>query len=138
MIMNIQAKFLINVSISAIINGAEPITIPDIPSNRHRAMIAEWEAEGNEITPYQTPVQPARRIGAFREFMDLFSDAEQLLIISATQVNVSIKRWYDKAVGGSSFSLDHSQTEEGLTALVAAGLLTQKRKSMVLATDFNA
>lgn len=30
--------------------------VPDDPANRHRQMIAEWEAEGNTIPPYVPPV----------------------------------------------------------------------------------
>ncbi|MBB5041919.1 hypothetical protein [Shinella fusca] len=30
-------------------------SVPDDLTNRHRQMIAEWEAEGNTIPPYQPP-----------------------------------------------------------------------------------
>ncbi len=38
-------------SIIAVISD-EQITVPDDMANRHRAMIAEWEAVGNLIEPY--------------------------------------------------------------------------------------
>lgn len=41
-------------SITATIDGAL-MTIPDDMSNRHRQMIAEWEAAGNTIPPYIEP-----------------------------------------------------------------------------------
>ena len=31
------------------------MTVPDDPANRHRQMIAEWEAEGNTIPAYVPP-----------------------------------------------------------------------------------
>lgn len=31
------------------------MTVPDDPANRHRRMIAEWEAQGNTIQPYVPP-----------------------------------------------------------------------------------
>lgn len=43
-----------NGSIEATIEGVRWV-VPDDPSNRHRQMIAEWEAEGNTIPPYEPP-----------------------------------------------------------------------------------
>lgn len=47
-----------NGSISATIDGIL-MTVPDDPANRHRQMIAEWEAQGNTIPPYVPPTPPA-------------------------------------------------------------------------------
>ena len=44
-------------SIVAVINGEE-LTIPDIEENRHRAIIAQWVAAGNEIEPYVPEPSP--------------------------------------------------------------------------------
>lgn len=41
-------------SIAVVIDGAA-WTVPDDPANRHRAMLAAWEAEGNTIAPYEAP-----------------------------------------------------------------------------------
>ena len=46
--------FTENGSIDATIDG-ERGTVPNDPSNRHRQMIAEWEAKGNTIPPYVPP-----------------------------------------------------------------------------------
>lgn len=40
--------------IEATIDGVL-MTVPDTMTNRHRRMIAEWEAEGNTIPPYVPP-----------------------------------------------------------------------------------
>lgn len=40
--------------IEIIIDGVK-YTVPDDPQNAHRAMIAEWEVEGNTISPYVAP-----------------------------------------------------------------------------------
>ncbi|MGQ5719928.1 hypothetical protein [Pseudochrobactrum asaccharolyticum] len=45
------AKYSIAGGIIVIIGGVE-ITVPDDMENRHRAMIAEWEANGGMIEPY--------------------------------------------------------------------------------------
>lgn len=51
--------FTENGSIDATIAGVR-MTVPNDPSNRHRQMIAEWEAKGNTIPAYvPPPVEPA-------------------------------------------------------------------------------
>lgn len=132
-----SAHYQENGSILVKFGDQDPISVPDNRSNRHRQMIADWQAKGNEISPYIAGDIKKRRDGEFREFMELFTDDEQLAIIGATLQSIDIKRWYDRAMGGPSFSLDHSQTEYGLTALVQAGLLTNARKKDVLAANFD-
>tara|TARA_Y100000780_G_scaffold230633_1_gene253270 strand:- start:131 stop:595 length:465 start_codon:yes stop_codon:yes gene_type:complete len=48
-------------SIQAIIDDQE-LSIPDDMANRHRRMIADWEAEGNTISPYVAP-EPVEVVG---------------------------------------------------------------------------
>jgi hypothetical protein len=45
-------------SIDATIDGLR-MTVPNDPANRHRQMIAEWEAEGNTIPAYVPPPPPS-------------------------------------------------------------------------------
>ncbi|WPM80922.1 hypothetical protein R5W60_04270 [Brucella pseudintermedia] len=49
-----SAKFTDYGSIITVIDGVEMI-VPDDMENRHRAMLATWEAEGNVINPYTEP-----------------------------------------------------------------------------------
>lgn len=49
-----RAKYTDSGSILAIIDGAE-MFVPDDMENRHRRMIAEWEAGGGVIAPYAPP-----------------------------------------------------------------------------------
>lgn len=49
-----SAKYTESGSIIAVIDGVE-MTVPDDMGNRHRQMIAEWEAQGNTIEPYVPP-----------------------------------------------------------------------------------
>lgn len=50
--------------------------VPDDMANRHRRMIAEWEAEGNTIPPYVPPPEPepspeeVLKQAMFDEFVD--------------------------------------------------------------------
>lgn len=48
-------------SIDATIDGIRMI-VPDDMSNRHRQMIAEWEAQGNTIPAYVPPPEPFKDI----------------------------------------------------------------------------
>ena len=50
-----SAKYTEHEAIIAVIDDLE-MTIPDDMANRHRIMIAEWEADGNTIEPYVEPV----------------------------------------------------------------------------------
>ncbi|NNV22096.1 DUF4376 domain-containing protein [Ochrobactrum pseudogrignonense] len=53
-------------SIVAVIDGAE-MSVPDDMANRHRAMLAEWEAGGNTIEPYSPPPPSAADVDAERD-----------------------------------------------------------------------
>ena len=52
-----SARYTETGSILAVIDGLQ-MTVPDDMANRHRQMIAEWEAEGNAIEPYVPPPEP--------------------------------------------------------------------------------
>jgi len=52
-----SARYAESGSIIAIIDGV-PMTVPDDMANRHRQMLAEWEAQGNVIEPYVPPPEP--------------------------------------------------------------------------------
>ena len=52
-----SARYTKSGSIIAVIDGVE-MTVPNDMGNRHRQMIAEWEAEGNTIEPYVPPPEP--------------------------------------------------------------------------------
>lgn len=49
-----NAEYTEQGSIIATIDGVE-MTVPDDMGNRHRVMLAEWEADGNTIEPYSPP-----------------------------------------------------------------------------------
>ncbi len=52
--------------ISAEFNGVE-VFVPDDKGNRHRQLIAEWEAEGNVIPPYSPPAATSLDVDAERD-----------------------------------------------------------------------
>lgn len=54
-------------SISATIDGIT-MSIPDDPANRHRQMIAEWEALGNTVPAYQPPAAVMKSLEPWQFF----------------------------------------------------------------------
>ena len=118
------------------INGQD-MTVPNAPANEDYQRVQEALREGAKLVkqPYVEPVP--RRVGEFREFMELFTPEEQVALVGASMKNVQVKVWYDKAMGGPSFSLDHHETKPGMGFLVEAGLITQARSDAILDGNFD-
>lgn len=104
----------------------------------YRDYVLPWLADGNIIPDYDPPPKEPRRIGTFREFMDLFSAAEATAIFTAKAASPAIDQWLARAMGGPTMSIDHKDTATGLAVLVSAGLLTKARRIEILATDLDA
>ncbi len=66
------------------------------------------------------------------EFLDLFTEDEQLAVITAAMQSAQVKRWYDRTLAAMFITLDDPRTEAGLDALVAAGMLTAERKVAIV------
>lgn len=116
--------------------GSVPVAPPHIPEG----FFAKWEGgwvlhpmpalPGEEEEPASTPAPP-RFVPL--DFLDLFTEAEQLAVVQATLSNAAVKLWYDRALAATYITLDDPRVETGLQALVDAGLLTEQRKLAVLA-----
>lgn len=65
-------------------------------------------------------------------FINKFTDAEQLAIVTATLSVPQIKLFYDKLLASQEVVFNDPRLSAGLSALVAAGLLTQERMDVVL------
>ena len=96
--------------------------------------IGETLPEGASLTP---PPAPPRRVGTPREFLGLFTEAEKLAFFTAAGQVPALQLWWAEAATGA-FSLDHPSVAEGLTALVAAGVIAEARTAEILGTDFDA
>lgn len=59
-------------SIEATIDGVR-FTVPDDMGNRHRQMIAEWEAAGNVIPAYEPPPEPVPSAISDRQFFHILA-----------------------------------------------------------------
>lgn len=66
--------------------------------------------------------------------LDLFTIDEQMVVVTATMTDPVVKLIYDRLLNAAYFSYESPEAEEGLTALVAKGLLTQNRKEAIVKT----
>lgn len=67
------------------------------------------------------------------EFLDLFTESEQLAVAEAAMASAPVKLWYDRVLAATYITLDDPRVESGLDALVSAGLLSTQRKAAVMA-----
>nr|WP_315539520.1 hypothetical protein [uncultured Comamonas sp.] len=65
--------------------------------------------------------------------LDLFTPAEQLAVVTATMQDPVVKLLYDRLLGAAYWSYEDAETEQGLSQLVAKGLLTPGRKAEIVA-----
>lgn len=108
--------------------------------------VAQADAMGEDLPPEPVPdpIHPEPRTeGSFREFMALFTEAEQDAIYAAALATANngdfaLTRWLDRARGGATMRLNHSDTIAGMATLVSAGLLAQPRADEILSADFDA
>ena len=66
------------------------------------------------------------------DYLDLFTEDEQIAVVSATMVAPQIKLWYDKMLAAGYVTIADPRTEAGLSALVQSNLLTAERKLIIL------
>ena len=101
--------------------------------NLSNGLVQEVDLTPEELAAIQ-PTPPAERPRFVPlDFLDLFTEAEQLAVVQATLSNADVKLWYDRVLAATYITLDDPRVETGLAALTAAGLLSGERKLAVLA-----
>ena len=83
------------------------------------------------VNPDKIP-QPSAPSFTAMQFLDLFTEDEQLAVASAAMQSPQVKLWYDRLLAASFITIEDPRTEAGLQALVGAGLLTQARKDEIV------
>ena len=115
-----------------ILRTADNVFIPADPANTDYAQYLQWLAEGNTPEPADPlPPVPPKQFSSL-EFLDLFTEPEQLAVATAAMQSPQVKLWYDRTLAAMFITLADPRTEAGLTALVGAGLLTAERRDAIL------
>ena len=118
---------------STIILRADGANIPADSANTDYANFLAWLSEGNTPLPADPLPPPPPKQFTSLEYLDLFTESEQLAVVSATMAVPQVKLWYDKMLAAGFITTADPRTEGGLAALVGAGLLTEARKVEILA-----
>lgn len=103
----------------------------DLPEGAQEMDFETWHAAMNAARQASAPPAMPVRL-SFLEFIDLFTEDEQLAIAGAAMTDAPTKLWYDRAVGAQFIDLTDQRLATGLQALVDAKLLTSARRSRVL------
>lgn len=83
-----------------------------------------------EPEPEPSPLQYPRFYGNAK--LDLFTQAEQLEVVTATMTDPMVKLMYDRLLGAAYLTYEDQETEQGLSLLVSKGLLTEERKAEIV------
>ena len=116
--------------------GAVDVEPPEIPEGKRAKWADDWVLE--DVPPPETDEQaeaeataPIAQLTPL-QFLDLFTESEQLAIVQAAMQSASVKLWYDRVLASQSITLTDPRIEAGVTALVTAELLTAERKAEIL------
>lgn len=107
-------------------------SIPADPANTDYAQYLVWLSYGNTPLPADPLPPPPPKQFTSLDFLDLFTEPEQLAVATAAMVNPQVKLWYDKMLAAGFVTRADPRTETGLDALVGAGLLTAERKAAIV------
>ena len=98
---------------------------------RQDAELEELADDSPELVAYlAVPIE--RRMTAL-EFLDLFTEAEQLAVLQAAMASPAINLWWTKLTMATYVDFDDPRLAAGLDAIVAAGLLTPARRAEIFA-----
>ena len=116
--------------------GWVPFTAaPDDTETYGRELYAQAVAgDFGPVAAYVAPPAPPAPPKQFTslEFLDLFTEAEQLAVATAAMQSAQVKLWYDRTLAAMFITLADPRTAAGLDALVAMGLLTATRRDEII------
>ncbi len=115
----------------SIIRLSDGALIPSTEGYQEYAQYLTWLSEGNTPLPADPiPATPPPQLTSL-EFLDLFTEVEQLAVATAAMQSAQVKLWYDRTLAAMFITLADPRTEAGLDALVTNGLLTAERKVVI-------
>jgi hypothetical protein len=90
------------------------------------------ESEANALRGIDPDAVPVKTQFTSLEFLDRFTDAEQLAVVAATMQSAPVKLWYDRLLAASYVDLSDPRTEAGIDALILGGLVSASRKAALM------
>lgn len=117
---------------NSVLRLSDSACIPFDSANTDYQAYLAWLAEGNTPEPADQPPPAQPKQLTSLEFLDLFTEAEQLAVATAAMQSPQAKLWYDRTLAAMFITLADPRTEAGLAALVDAGMLTAERKAEIV------
>jgi hypothetical protein len=105
--------------------------VPADPDNRDWQAYQAWLAAGNVPTA-AAPVVVLVPRPTPREWLERLSPSTQLALETAALANPAVSLWLRKATGAGSIDVTLAETQQGVAAVVAAGLLTTAEQTVLL------
>jgi len=118
--------------VDEVIRLSDGAVIPADPSNIDRQQYDAWLAAGNMPQPAPEAAAPQAPGLLPLQFIERFTEAEQLAIVTASMQVPAVKLWYDKLLSASEVVQTDARLIAGMAALVEAGLITSERSAQVL------
>ena len=107
--------------------------IPNDEGNTDYQDYLTWVGEGNVAIPADVVIAPVIANSCTPlQFLDLFTQQEQLAVVTAAKNYPQLQLWYDRLLAAQEVLQDDVRVAEGLDALIAGGLITADRKSVIL------
>ncbi|MGV3581919.1 MAG: hypothetical protein ACO1N8_06405 [Methylophilus sp.] len=85
--------------------------------------------------PTWLTMPPPKRIYSSLDFLDKFTEQEQLDVVTATLSSAAIKLWYDRLLAADYVDLQDPRTVAGVDALITFGLIVATRKDEIFAPE---
>lgn len=114
-------------------DGKKKLVSP--PSDKWTDGVYSLNLVEDEPVPEPEPEQPRMR-GSFVEFMDLFTDQEQILMIGAKSQSAELEILLMRGAASNEIDLESKVLIAGIGKLVTASILTQARVDSILSEGF--
>ena len=131
-----EVEFVVTVMPLTVVPGFDPLNPPQsntygVPDN----VQVGWIKQGGVFVAPPVVVQTPRACSSL-QFMDRFTELEQLAIVTATMSVPQVKLWYDRMIAATEIVYKDPRTIAGLQALVAGGLIAASRADEILPVEW--
>lgn len=104
---------------------------PAVDGNPDYDAYVLWLADGGVPLPADE-LPPMPQTCTPLEFIERFTDAEQLAVATATATSPALRLWFDKLMAAQEIVFTDPRLGAGLDAFVAAGTISPSRKTQIL------